>query len=71
VTAPHPRASSSVLIIAPRTPDFDALMAAARAKVPRAKVVLVTLRRFARYPSTDANVAAWNAHIRGRSSLSS
>jgi lysophospholipase L1-like esterase len=48
----------------PRTADFDALMAAVRAKVPRAKVVLITVRHFARYPFTDANVTAWNAHIR-------
>jgi lysophospholipase L1-like esterase len=57
--------TNDVLSATPRTADFDALMAAVRAKVPRAKVVLITLRYFARYPSTDANVAAWNAHIRG------
>jgi lysophospholipase L1-like esterase len=67
-------AATSVVIIeagtndvfspAPRTTDYDALVAAVRAKVPRAKVVLITLRHFARYPSTDAYVAEWNAHIR-------
>jgi lysophospholipase L1-like esterase len=71
---PNLPAATSVVIVeagtndvfspAPRTADFDALVAAVRAKVPRAKVVLITLRHFARYPSTDAKVTAWNAHIR-------
>jgi len=56
--------TNDVFSLAPRTTDFDALMAAVRANVPRAKVVLITLRHFARYPDTDANVSAWNAHIR-------
>jgi lysophospholipase L1-like esterase len=56
--------TNDVFSPAPRTTDFDALMAAVRANVPRAKVVLITLRHFARYPDTDANVSAWNAHIR-------
>jgi len=56
--------TNDVMSAAPQTADLDALMAAVRAKVPRAKVVLITLRHFARYPSTDADVVAWNAHIR-------
>jgi lysophospholipase L1-like esterase len=71
---PNLPAATSVVIIeagtndvfspAPKTADYDALMAAVRAKAPRAKVVLITVRHLARYPYTDSNVKAWDAHIR-------
>src|ERR1035441_5011775 len=56
--------TNDVLSPAPRTADFDVLMAAVRAKVPRAKLVMITVRHLARYPRTDAGVKTWDEHIR-------
>jgi lysophospholipase L1-like esterase len=56
--------TNDVLSPAPRTADFDVLMAAVRAKVPRAKLVVITVRHLARYPRTDAGVKTWDEHIR-------
>jgi lysophospholipase L1-like esterase len=42
----------------------DDLVAAIRARVPKAKIVLLTVRHLVRWTAADAWVPTWNAHVR-------